>query len=83
MPAELDIPDLPYELAHVWGYFLQMHSKRTAGAMSMNPLSDAQIIAWQDRHRISLTPFEGECIDALDAVFTASQVGEKNKPAQK
>ncbi|MES2262092.1 MAG: hypothetical protein V4724_26525 [Pseudomonadota bacterium] len=76
-PKELDVPDLPFEVAHLWGYFLQMNAKRTSG-MAMNPLSDEQVMAWQRRHRIALTPFENECIDALDEVFMAS-AGEEPK----
>ena len=68
----LDSPRLPVEVEHVWGYFHQMNTKRTCGAAAPNPLSDEQILAWQRRHRIQLTPFEGECIDALDQVFLAS-----------
>lgn len=67
-PPELDIPPVPHELAHVWGYFLEMNRKRQCG-MSISPLADSEILAWERRHRISLTPFEGECIDALDEVF--------------
>lgn len=71
MPAELDIPDAPHELQYLWGYFQSLNAKRTAGGMSLDPLSDAQIMAWQQRHRIKLTPFENECIDALDAAYMA------------
>ena len=69
MPAELDVPPLPHEVVHVWEYFAQLNAKRTCGAAAMNPLSDEQILAWQRRHRIQLSPFEGECIDALDLLF--------------
>ena len=77
MPADLDVPDLPHELSYLCGYFLKMNRKRTAGAMSANPLSDAEIMAWQQRHGITLSPFEGECIDALDAMYMASQAPKK------
>lgn len=73
MPPQLDVPPIPYELEHVWGYFSQLNAKRTCGAMSANPISDEQIMAWQRRHRITLSPFEGECIDALDQVYLASE----------
>lgn len=77
MPKDLDVPPLPHELAYIWGYFCQMNRKRTAGAMSANPLSDTEIMAWQQRHRIELSPFEGECIDSLDAVYMAHQAKKK------
>ena len=76
MPEELDVPPLPVELAHVWGYFLELNAKRTNGGMAPNPISDEQVLAWQARRRIRLDPFESECIDALDEVYLAS-VGSK------
>lgn len=78
MPDDLDVPDAPVELQYLWGYFLNMHRKRTAGAMAVDPLSDAQILAWQQRNCIKLTPFENECIDALDAVFLTMQRASKS-----
>ncbi len=76
MPSELDIPSVPVELGYLWDYFHSMNRKRTAGAMQVDPLSDAQILAWQQRNRITLSPFENECIDALDAAYMA-HVGRK------
>lgn len=69
MPKELDVPPIPFELVHVWEYFLRMNRKRTNGGMAANPLCDSDILAWQARHGIRLTPFESECIDDLDAIF--------------
>lgn len=68
-PPQLDIPPAPYELEYLWAYFVSLNRKRTAGAAQLNPLSDAQILAWERRNRLLLTPFESECIDALDDVF--------------
>lgn len=72
-PPQLDTPQIPHELTHVWEYFCQMSAKRTCGAMAANPISDEQIMAWERRHGIRLSPFEGECIDALDQVFLTSE----------
>lgn len=72
MPPELDVPPIPHELVHVWEYFCQLNVKRTVG-MQANPLSDEQIMAWERRHHISLTPFEGECIDALDQAYLSNE----------
>lgn len=73
MPPQLDVPPIPHELEHVWGYFCQLNTKRTTGAMAANPISDEQIMAWERRHGIRLSPFEGECIDALDTVFLSTE----------
>lgn len=75
VPKELDSDRLPIEVAHIWGYFLQLNAKRTNGGMAPNPISDEQVLAWQVRRRIRLDPFESECIDALDEVFLASEPG--------
>ena len=71
-PKELDAGFLPAEMTHLWQYFLQLNAKRTSGGMALNPIADAQVLAWQQRHHIVLTPFESECIDALDDVFLAN-----------
>ncbi len=71
MPADLNVPDLPVELSYLWEYFQSMNRKRTTGGMALDPLSDAQIMAWEQRRRIKLSPFENECIDELDAAFMA------------
>lgn len=73
LPPQLDVPSIPHELVHVWGYFCQMNAKRTSGAMAANPISNEQIMAWERRHRIQLSPFEGECIDALDQAYMTSE----------
>jgi hypothetical protein len=78
MPEALDVPECPAELEYLWGYFLDMSRKRTSGAMSANPLSDEQIMAWQRRRGIRFTPLEDECIDLLDVVYLG-HVAEKEK----
>ncbi len=70
-PPELEIPAAPYELEYLWGHFMTLNRKRSMGAMSVNPLLDSEILAWERRNRLRLTPFEAECIDALDQVYLA------------
>ena len=79
-PAELDVADLPVEVAYIWEYFVRLNTKRTNGGMAPNPISDEQVLAWQTRHRIRLDPFESGCIDALDQVYLASS-SEKSSNA--
>lgn len=69
MPEQLDIPELPYEVAHIWDCFLKLSAKRTSGFKERNPLSELEIEAWERRRRMRLDPFEIECIDALDRVY--------------
>lgn len=68
MPADLNVPDLPYEVTYIWEYFLLLNAKRSAG-LGSNPLSEVEMEAWQRRRGIQFDPFEIECIDALDRVY--------------
>ncbi len=79
MPAALDVPSVPAELQYLWDYFISMNRKRTVGAMCANPLSDEQISAWERRHRVTLSPFEQDCIDELDQAFLIAHVPKKQK----
>lgn len=45
--------------------------------MGVSPLTSAEILAWQERHRIRFDPFEESVIDRLDLLFVYHQ----NKPA--
>lgn len=72
MPADLDVPTLPHEFVYLWNYFQSIARKRTGGMGGPDPLSDDQIMAWQRRNNVVLTPFENECIDALDQVYLDS-----------
>lgn len=69
MPKDLDVPDLPVELQYIWDYFQAMNRKRTVGLNAENPLSDLEIMAWQQRNKITFTQFENDCIDALDQAY--------------
>lgn len=71
----LVVAQLPFELAHVWQWFMQLNRKRQSG-MAVNPLSSIDILAWQLRHRIRLTAWEEELLDQLDASFIAHQGSE-------
>lgn len=66
------LAQLPFELAHVWQYFVQMNRKRQNGMM-VNPLSSLDILAWQLRYRMRLTAWEEELVDQLDAAYVAHQ----------
>ncbi|WP_420213849.1 phage tail assembly chaperone [Janthinobacterium fluminis] len=70
--AEQAAPPLPYELAHIWEWFVQLNRKRQNG-MALNPLSSAEILAWQRRHRLDIEPFEHAALDRLDALYLSHQ----------
>jgi hypothetical protein len=68
---------LPAELEYIWGWFLRLSRKRQGG-MGVNPLSSAEILAWQARHRAPFDAFEESVIDRLDALYVYHQ----NKPSK-
>jgi len=71
-PEMATAEQLPFELAHVWQFFVQMNGKRQNG-MAVNTLSGMDILAWQLRHRIRLSAFEEDLIDRLDGAYMAHQ----------
>lgn len=58
----------PPEFRRVMTLYLRMSSKRPAG-MSVEPLPSVEIEAWARRHQETLTDFEQELIDRIDAAF--------------
>ncbi|WP_426076896.1 phage tail assembly chaperone [Janthinobacterium sp. PSPC3-1] len=71
-PPEAEAPPLPFELAHVWEWFVQLNRKRQNG-MAVNPIASTEILAWQARHRLAVEPFEHQLLDSLDALFLSHQ----------
>lgn len=69
---------LPYELTYLWEWFNKLTWKREAG-MGVNPLTSAEILAWQRRHRLQFEPYEEAIIDRLDALY----ISISNKPRGK
>jgi len=67
-PAELDlkVPDL---LFHLWAWFCELDSKRTAGFASLNPISFSELKAWSDLTGQKPTPTEVKILMKMDAVM--------------
>jgi hypothetical protein len=75
-PEQLAPLPYPHELAYLLEHFQAMSPRRQVG-MGTSPLTSAEILAWQERHRIRFDPFEESVIDRLDLLF----VHHQNKPA--
>jgi hypothetical protein len=45
-PAALDGPEIPAEVAHVWGWFCELDSQRSGNGFGGNPISWGEIAAW-------------------------------------
>lgn len=70
VPVELqDQPELPESAAHVWDWFLELNSGRTASMAGLNTISYAEIKAWADLLKENLAVWEVTAIKALDRAF--------------
>lgn len=65
---ELNGPEMPDIVAHVWEWFLQLSAARQQGALSYS-----EIKAWSELTHTPITPFELELIKALDTEFLTQQ----------
>jgi hypothetical protein len=73
-PAELVGHELPEAIAHVWGYCIALDRTRVRG-MGTFPISYMEIGAWSSLMGVQVTPFEVECIRAIDELFLAHTQG--------
>jgi len=69
VPEELIGPAFPDRYGHIWEYFLDLHGGRSYSAGGPNPLSWADMKAWDDFMRVGLTEWETRTIKALDLLW--------------
>lgn len=75
----LDGPGIAPELRHLWDVFLELHNTRGAGAMSLNPITFAEIDAWQRVTGRYLSASEVHLLRVADmAALTQIQVNSKS-----
>ena len=77
-PAELDGPECPEALAHLWEYFCELSAARGAGMAGIEPLHYGEIEAWSRLSRRELGFFELECLVAVDHKFR--EINQPPKP---
>lgn len=68
-PEGLDGPPCPPELEYLWGMFRDLSNRRSSTSLGAAPITWLDIDAWQRTARLALTPFEQECLCALDGIF--------------
>lgn len=81
-PPELDVPELPPGASEVWAAFCRLDNTRTSNGFGVDAITEARLVAWQQLHRVQLTPWEIECIQMLDILSMndhAEQQQAKNK----
>lgn len=73
---ELDGPPLPPDLAHVWRWFLDLHSRRGSNGFGANSLSWVDLLAWVSLTEPGIRLVELRVIMALDNAWMAQQGDE-------
>ncbi len=81
-PPELDGPDLPPDLEHLWHWFLELHARRTSNGFGSNPLSWTDIFAWMTLTQPGARLEELKLVLALDNTWMASQAEDAVKKEQ-
>ena len=72
VPVELqDQPELPESVQHVWDWFLDLNSGRTASVAGLNVISYSEIKAWAELRNEKLAVWEVNAIKDLDRAFLA------------
>lgn len=71
-PGQLDGPEIPPQLAHVYGWFVEISQGRTGNGFGPNPLTWEGIDAWQRLTETVVRPWEVALIKRLDGVYLAS-----------
>lgn len=62
--SELEGPEFPEIVRHVWDWFLELNSARGEGGISYS-----EIKAWLELTGRSITPFEVQLIKKIDIAF--------------
>jgi hypothetical protein len=68
-PKELDGPEFPELLSHIWSAFTILNGSRSIGFNGPNSISFGDIKAWMELTDTPLTAFEVEAIIKLDKVY--------------
>ncbi len=85
-PAELDGPECPELLLHIWMDFMHLSRGRTSNGFGANPLTWTDIAEWQRLTRIDLSPWHVDLLVALDNAWMtehARQLKPKDKAKTK
>lgn len=77
------LPPLPDELAYLWAFYLRLARRRQAG-MSANPLTYAELEAFERKALVRFTAWEADLLMRVDDAVLAAWAGERPapKPAQ-
>lgn len=66
---EIELPELA---AHVWGYFIELHTERSNNGFGPNRINSTGIADWCKLNGISLLPWEIKAIKRIDQLWMES-----------
>ena len=72
MPPQLDFPPIPYELDHIWNWWIELDKTRQVG-MEECSITYSEIESWSRLLKIDVTPFEVQCLIGIDSLAAASR----------
>ncbi len=70
--TELEGPPVPQCLEYLLTWFSDLSAARSSNGFSANPISYTEMQAWAELTGIRPTPFEVECLRALDRALLNS-----------
>lgn len=64
--------ELPRSVAHVWGYFCNLHSERASNGIGLSRITSTAIKDWCFVTRTKLEPWEVKAIKHIDNLWMES-----------
>lgn len=80
--ADLEPPELPYCVEHLWRWFCELHLGRGTGGFGPSRVTYADIDAWSRLTRTQVRPAEVRAILAVDNEWLRVQVDSQPKPSK-
>ncbi len=77
--ARLDGPELPDQLAYLWGYWREIHAGRTQNGMAPARASNLDILAWEQLTGIRLRRWEYRAVMAIGGAWLRVQSKEQER----
>ena len=74
-PKDLEGPEFPYELSHLWSAYLSLSSGRASGFNGPQGLSFSEIKAWSELTATPITPADVDVIKKLDTLYLRAANG--------
>ena len=68
-PQELEGPEFPRLVSHVWSAFISLSNSRSTGYSGPNPITYEQIKAWKELTDTPLDSRDVEAVVRIDAVY--------------